>query len=81
MVSQADMTDKHKAGRHGRLSFDPSEWRRWPFVKIDVFGLPLDVTTYEIYENFRLYGDLDLIAIKSDWKNPDQFKKAELRFK
>ena len=81
MVLKTDMTPERNAGKHRQRSVDPSEWREWPFVKIDIFGLPLDVTTYEIHENFKAYGDLDLIVIRNDLKNPDYSKRAEIRFR
>ena len=63
-----------------RQSLNLNKWREWPFVKVEVFGLPEDVTTLEIHRNFKDYGHVDSIIIKHNDRNTNR-KNADVRFR
>lgn len=55
-------------------------WQSYTFVDVFIHGLPMQVSTYDLYKNFAQYGEIAKIAI-SENKQGGLKDHAEVRFK
>ena len=58
----------------------PEEWRGYTVVQVYADRLPFNVTTFEIYQNFKRYGNIDQITILEKIRAGD-LPRAEICFK